>query len=131
MVGIRVWGWAGIALIAVASLWGLAQNTPQEPLRPPKPLLLPETNRLPDVNDQWKLREQTNRKQNFDAANAARQRQMAKDSDMLLTMAMALKAEVDNTKASKLSESAIRKADIIERLAHGVKEKMTLTIGPN
>ena len=94
-------------------------------------VLYPEANRPPDANDQMAMREQKIRKQNFDVANAERLRQMARDTHMLETMAIALKAEIDNTKSTRLSETAIRKADTIEKLAHIVKEKMKLTIGPN
>jgi len=38
---------------------------------------------------------------------------------------------VDKTTKDTLSLAVIRKADEIERLAHGVKEKMKLTVGAN
>jgi len=45
----------------------------------------------------------------------------------LLKLATDLKAEVDKTTKDTLSLNVIRKADEIERLAHNVKGKMTLT----
>jgi hypothetical protein len=42
---------------------------------------------------------------------------------------MDLKAEVDKTGKDELSIFEIRKAEEIERLAHGVQEKMQLTVG--
>jgi hypothetical protein len=77
------------------------------------------------------MREQKARKQNFDAANAERLRQMTEASKMLETMAIALKAEVDKTSSGRLSESAIHKAETIEKLARIVKEEMKLTVGPS
>ena len=67
--------------------------------------------------------------QNFDAANAERKKQLSDESAKLLTLAMALKAEVDKTNKDMLSLNVIRKADEIEKLAHNVKEKMRLPAG--
>jgi len=89
----------------------------------------PQPNRLPDANQQMEMREQQAKQQNFDAANAERKKQIAEDSAKLLKLATELKAEVDKTTKDTLSLNVIRKADEIEKLAHGVKEKMKLTIG--
>jgi hypothetical protein len=104
---------------------------PQLPTKPPHPLLLPEANRPPDANEQMEMREKKVRRQNFDAANAERLRQMARATEMLETMAIALKAEVDNAGSAQPSENAVHKAETIEKLAHLVKERMQLTVGPN
>jgi len=69
--------------------------------------------------------------QNFEAANAERRKQISDDSARLLKLATDLKTEVDKTTKDTLSLSVIRKADEIEKLAHGVKEKMKLSAGPN
>ena len=124
----------GVLLAAVAAVAGFAgagqQQTPQAPsLNPDRPYLRPEANRLPDVNDQMEMREQQVKQQHYEAANAARQKQLADDSAKLLALAVALKAEVDKTNKDTLSLSVIRKADAIEKLAHNVKEKMKLTVG--
>ncbi len=123
-------GMAAAGMVLMAALAAFSQSTPEVP-KAPKPVLRPEANRLPDANEQMKLREGQKRKANFDAANSARLRQMSQDSDRLLTMAMALKAEVDQTHGDALSANALRKAEVIETLARGVKEKMKLTITPN
>ena len=47
---------------------------------------------------------------------------------MLETMAMSLKAEVDDSKSDSLSQNALRKADTIEKLARMVKETMKLNV---
>jgi hypothetical protein len=72
-----------------------------------------------------------NGRQNFDATNAERRKQIADDSARLLKLATDLKAEVDKTTKDTLSLNVIRKADEIEKLAHGVKEKMKVTTGAN
>jgi hypothetical protein len=126
--------WAFLAgALAVASAFAGYSQTPatQPPNKTPKPLLLPEANRPLDANQQMEMREKQQRKQNFEAANTERLRQLTEDSNALLTMAMALKAEVDSTSSGQLSANALRKADLIEKLARDVKEKMKLTIAPN
>lgn len=118
-----------IEVLSVSGVLATAQAPP--PPHTPKPLLLPEANRPLDANQQMELREKNVKKVNFEAANLERKRQMTNDSDMLVTMAMALKAEVDNSSSTTLSPNAMRKAEMIEKLARGVKEKMKLTIGAN
>jgi len=98
---------------------------------PDRPYLRPEANRLPNVNDQMLMRERTVAKQKFDAINLVRKKQIEEDSKNLVTLAIALKAEVDNSTTSTVSANSIRKAEGIEKLAHNVKEKMQLTMGTN
>ena len=91
--------------------------------------LPPDAIRMPDAIDQNKINEHKVEKQNFEAANAERRKQIADDSSRLLKLATDLKAEVDKTSKDTLSLNVIRQADVIERLAHDVKEKMKLSIG--
>jgi hypothetical protein len=95
------------------------------------PKLPPEINHIPDANEQMKMNEQQTKAKNFEAVNAERKRQLAEESAMLLKLATDLKSEVDKTSKDTLSINVIRKADEIEKLAHDVKEKMKLTIGPS
>jgi hypothetical protein len=60
---------------------------------------------------------------------AEHKRQISDDSAKLLTLAMALKAEVDKTNKDMLSLDVIRKADEIEKLAHNVRDKMKVSVG--
>jgi hypothetical protein len=85
--------------------------------------------RIPDANAQSDINGQQSQQQSFEAANAARKKQIADDSAKLLKLATELKTEVDKTNKDTLSLNVIRKADEIERLAHDVKEKMKLTVG--
>lgn len=55
---------------------------------------------------------------------SARKKQIADESAELLSMALALKSEVDKTTKDTLSLNVIKKADQIEKLAKSVKEKM-------
>jgi len=99
----------------------LGQNT--------NPHLPPELNRIPDQNQANQINDQQQKKANFEAANAERRKQIAADSAKLLKLATELKAEVDKTDKDTLNLKVVRKADEIEKLAHGVKEKMQLTVG--
>jgi hypothetical protein len=120
-------GFILLAAIAVLTSAALPGQAPSQ--NPDKPYLLPEANRLPDANDQMKMHTDEAKQQSFDAANIERKKQISDDSTKLLTLAMALKAEVDKTNKDMLSLNVIRKADEIEKLARNVKEKMKLTVG--
>ncbi|HEY3707116.1 MAG TPA: hypothetical protein VGL22_18795 [Terracidiphilus sp.] len=113
-------------VFATATLFSVAQEPP--PGSPDRPLLMPEANRLPDKNAQMEMQQQQqNKKASFAAANIERRRQIASDSAKLLELATDLKKEVDKTDKDTLSINVIRKAEMIEKLAKGVKEKMKLT----
>lgn len=115
------------AAAALSAIFAMAQQ-PQQPSID-KPVLLPEANRLPDRNEQMILREQQAKKDDFEAANLERKKQISDDAAKLLEMAKDLKSEVDKTNKDTLSLNVIRKAESIERLAKGVREKMKLTVG--
>ena len=127
------WGRILACCATMAAFAGIAhpgpQSAPGMPVRDVMPS--PQPNRLPDANDQMRMRDQQAKEQNFAAANAERKRQIAEDSAKLLKLATDLKAEVDKTSKDTLSLNVIRKADEIEKLAHNVKEKMKLTVGPS
>lgn len=119
----------GCALLFCAGLAPSTAGAQSNGSNTDKPYLLPEANRLPDANQQMMMRENQAKQKSFDAANSQRKKQLSDDSAKLLTLAMALKAEVDKTNKDMLSLNVIRKADEIERLAHDVKEKMKVTVG--
>lgn len=108
-----------------------AQNPPNSPLS--RPVLPPDANTIPDQNEQMRMHEQQNKDQarRYAAANAERKKQITDDSAKLVLLATALKSEVDKTSKDTLSLTIIRQADEIEKLAHGVKEKMKLVAGAN
>jgi hypothetical protein len=114
---------AGLLFLAIAPIAsdGMGQNT--------YPHLPPELNRIPDSNQANDINDQQKKKDNFEAANAERKKEIASDSAKLLKLATELKAEVDKTNKDTLNLKVVRKADEIEKLAHSVKEKMQLTVG--
>ena len=118
-----------VLFLVAAAPAAMAQQNPTP--NPDIPYLRPEANRTPDANDVMQMREQQTKKQSFDAANAERRKQLVDDSALLLKLAAQLKTEVDKTTKDTLSLTVIRKADEIERLARGVKEKMKLSVGGN
>jgi hypothetical protein len=122
---------AAMAALTGAAHPGQGPGTQPPSMNPDRPYLLPDANRLPNVNDQMRMRERKKMQQNFDAANFARKKQIADDSSKLVTLAIALKAELDNNPNNTLSANEVRKADEIEKLARDVKEKMKLTVGAN
>lgn len=89
-------------------------------------------NRLPDTNDQARMRQEQHAGQkDLEVLNARRKKQVSDDTEKLLKLAADLKAEVDKTGSNTLSLSALRKAQAIEKLAHDIKEKMVVTAQPN
>lgn len=125
---------AAAGLFVSAALWACAQQqspggAPNMSPTPNKPILLPEANHPPDANDRMRMDQQQSKKDKFEAANALRRKQISDDAAKMLELATELKAAVDKTDKDTLSIDVIRKADNIERLAKGVKEKMKLTVG--
>jgi len=112
-------------MAALASTVGLGQ----QPRESKTPEIDSQSNPLPDANQQMLMRQQQARKQSFEAVNAERKKIIADESTMLLKLATDLKTEVDKTDKDTLSLSVIRKAEVIEKLARDVKEKMKLTVG--
>ena len=92
-------------------------------------MLRPEANRLPDVNDQMEMRQQLAKKQNFDAANALRTKQIVDDTTKLLILTKDLKAKLDKLGNDPLTPQMIRETEVISILAHDVQKKMKLTVG--
>jgi len=115
------------AMVVLSGMSATPQQSP--PPRPPHPILLPEANHLPDVNDQMKMREDETKKQNFDAVNALRTQQIADDTAKLLILTKDLKVQMEKVGDEPLPPRLVREAEVIEILAHDVQTKMTLTVG--
>lgn len=119
---------ACIAMAAVlATTTGNSQQTP--PPRSPHPILLPEANHLPDVNDQMKMHEHNVKQQNFEAANVERKRQIDDETAKLLVLARDLKSKMDKLGNEPLPPVLVKEASVIEILANDVKLKMKMTVG--
>jgi hypothetical protein len=126
----RRWARYGLGVGAITALMAVAQPLQQSSNpNPDAPYLHPEANRLPSKNDQMQMHDDQSKKAKYEAANEERKRQIADDTSKLLELATQLKDEVDKTSKDTLSLNVIKKAESIEKLAHGVKEKMKLTMG--
>jgi hypothetical protein len=121
------------AVIApVLSLPALGQTsiTPSITKPAPRPSVVdPNANHPPDANDIQTMRDKQTNKQKFEAANLERMRQLATDSALLLKLAKELKSEMEANPNEALSDSMMKKAEEIERLARNVQVKMKLTVG--
>lgn len=118
-----------LGLLALTTLPAIAQDAPPGAnLRPWEP---PADFRFPDKNDQMEMHQQHDQQKQtrYAAANLERQKQIAADTARLVELANELKEQVDKTNQNTMSLDVIRKADAIEKLAKGIKEKMKLTIG--
>jgi hypothetical protein len=76
-----------------------------------------------------KMKDALQRAQNFDAANALRQKQIDDESTKLLILANDLKQQMDKLGNRPVSDRLLREAEVIELLAHDVQTKMTMTVG--
>jgi len=120
-------GVAGLAAVTGAVALTGQQKSPSQPA--PWAASQPAAIRMPDANDQMQMQEQHAKSSKFEAANTERRKQISDDAARLLELATQLKAAVDKTDKDTLSMDVIRKAESIEKLAKGVKEKMKLTAG--
>ena len=82
-----------------------------------------------DANDIMRMHQNKLTKQNFDAVNALRDKQIHDESTKLLILARDLKAQMDLLGDAPPSPRLLREAQVIELLAHDVQTKMTLTVG--
>lgn len=136
----RHWrGWcAGACVATLMSLAGLAQSLPSSQggtaqsgngaFRPDKANTVSPVNVRPDANRLMEINTKRVQAQRFAAANAERKRQMAEDSARLLALAAELNAELDKAGTETPPRASMAKAEMIEKLAHAVKEKMKLTV---
>jgi hypothetical protein len=86
--------------------------------------------RAPEAVAQSQANGQGSRDKNPESVNVESKEQIADESAKLLKLATDLKAEVDKTNKDTLSLNVVRKAEEIEKLAHDVKERMKLRVGP-
>ena len=83
----------------------------------------------PDANAQMLVRQRRMRHQDFERINAARRQQIGDASDKLLVLAIDLRSRVAKAGNDPVPPIVIREADVIERLAREVQQKMALTVG--
>ncbi len=123
------------AVVRAMSGWQVQENGGLPgPVHSPSglPPLSPLINRHPDANrvmeDAMKTQEAEKR---LKALNVQRQKQMTTDAAKLVVLAQELEKETNGGGGPSMSAVDLRKAEQIEKLARGVREKMTATMGPN
>lgn len=115
-----------IAILAIGT--ARAQQDPSSAVNRDLPWLPADAIRLPDKNAQIEMQRQKAKSQSYEIANAERKKQIADDAARLVQLATELKAEIEKSNKDVLSLDLVRKSDTIEKLAHGVKEKMKLAV---
>ena len=115
-----------VALLTCAAWAGRQAPSPGKD----KPPLASTTDQQSDTNHKQETRDQQVEQHKSSATRAEPKDQIALDSAKLLKLATDLRIEVDKTTIDTLSLTIIRKADEIEKLAHSVKEKMKVAVGP-
>ncbi len=115
---------AGAGLLSMLAFTALAQSG-QQPVQgnADNPVLASVHDSAPDADVQSKALEKPVKPQ-VDSAVDIQRRQLADESARLLQLATELKRAVDNSDQHTLSIHIVRKADLIAKLAHGVKEEM-------
>jgi hypothetical protein len=86
-------------------------------------------NQPPDANLRMKQNQKHFRQQDFDVANAARQRQITDETAKLLILARDFKSRMDKLGSEPLPPELIREAEVIEILARDVQTKVILIVG--
>jgi hypothetical protein len=102
---------------------------PYPPRQPGLPPMNQTANPTADANrlmlDSMKM--QDNRKR-FELINLQRQKEMVSDTAILIDLAHQLKTATDKSTPDTLSMLDIRKAEVIEKLAHGIQHKMRASV---
>jgi hypothetical protein len=124
----------GLAVACLALICA-HRNMAQSPTAPGGALRLDKAgeatpiNQPPDANAQLHARARRFQQKSFDAANALRIRQIADETEKLLILARDLQSQLDKIGGKPLPALLMREAEVIEKLAHDVQSRMTLTVG--
>jgi hypothetical protein len=108
---------------ALAACVGLA--TPA--IAPALQYTLPDPGRVPMGNRPMGAADRRANTERLKRLSADRQKQLTRDGERLLVLVSDLKAEVDSESSDTMSATEAKKADQIEKLAHGIQEKMTMS----
>lgn len=113
-----------ICLALACSAHLRAQGPPNAPTYDPSQINQRFPNKTVSVDHQEDTPEQLHQMRIF---NAARQKSLVTDADKLLTLALALNADVATGTNRLTPAQRMKMAADIEKLAHNVKEKMSYT----
>jgi hypothetical protein len=128
----------GLVCLAVVTSMPFAAGVPQSqvgnglPYPPPSPGLPPMNRTANPTADANRLMEDSMKLQNnlkrFEKMNLQRQKEMTSDTARLIELAHQLKTETDKGTPDTLSILDIRKAELIEKLAHSIQAKMRASV---
>lgn len=128
---------SGTIVLAAVAVFGLFPATASlsqqdEPQLRPKgsmPPLNPLANPKPDANRfmEYEMQRQQVQKR-VEELNVLRQKEMKEDTAELVKLAAEVKIETNTARTDALSVMDLRKVETIEKLAHGVREKMKTTV---
>ena len=118
-----------ILVVAGSANVGESQNSVSLPSRPKITLLSPEANNPPDANEQMLMRQNQWKKEDFEAVNALRKKEIGDDSTKLLILTADLNAQLARLGKKPVPRRLMREAEVIELLARDVQAKMILSVG--
>jgi len=138
IVRLSPWVWGLFCLVVVMAMPMTIVNSQVQqnggipnPARDPSglPPINPLVNRHPDQNRilEDSMRSADNQKR-LAELNVQRQKQMNDDTAKLLLLASELKTETAKSGNDSLSIVEVRKAELIEKLAHNVRERMKASV---
>jgi hypothetical protein len=107
----------GLLIVFLAFSTSAQQRTTQPGRRGP---LTGAEDQPPDITTMEMERKQ------LKMMNEERQKHLVSDTDKLLKLAAELRTDVNKTSASGVSSDAAHKANEIEKLAKGIRSKMTI-----
>ena len=123
----------GICMVGLLSVACVAQGATSTPTTavgylPDRATTVTAVNQRPDANRLLEINTKRVLAQRFAAANAERKRQLDEDTARLFKLVAELNSELEKTDGAEVPLTAATRIDMIEKLAHAVKEKMKLTM---
>lgn len=128
----------GLVCLAVVTFMPLAAAFAQQqignglPYPPPEPGTPPMNRTANPTADANRLMLDSMKQQDalkqFELLNVQRQKEMASDAAALIELAHQLKTEMDKGAPDALSAIEIRQAELIEKLAHNIQNKMRASV---
>lgn len=121
----RVWFRNSLAAVMMVCLAGRAvtQRSGNQPPPPLQPTVMPDV-RGPQTPPPEDATMRSAAEKQARMRNDERQKRLVSDTEKLLQLATQLHNDVAKTDKNVLSLDVIRRAEEIERLAHGVKDRM-------
>jgi hypothetical protein len=118
----------GVLLACSPGMRLTGQSTAAAPPRLNAPLVLLEGKNLPGPNERMMMNDAKQKRDNFDAINALRLKQIDDETAKLLILARDLREQMDQLGDNPLPDRLRREAEVIELLAHDIQAKMTVTV---